>query len=221
MFVVERIVLALYTGSLQVPPKDRLASTLWWRLAVCHQTQLTSGKHYDICLFGDSILAQVGNPFGSKSFSFALGGMSTISLIEQLKILREAQVHCYQAIVAIGTNDAWYGISDETFIQMLKKNIEFLRLMGAKKIILLPAFYSTIAASYDPIKASPIERVEQINALMSKLAVTENVIFEELAIQALFKNKELKEALTTDGVHLNTQGLEIYRQALINFINIS
>ena len=42
---------------------------------------------------------------------------------------------------------------------------------------------------------------------------------ESSGIQALFKEKALNADLTIDGVHLNAQGLDIYRKVLLNILN--
>jgi len=85
--------------------------------------------------------------------------------------------------------------------------------------VLLPAFYSTIAASKNPELAGPIPRVEAINQLMNDVAKIENIPVETNALQPLFEGKTLKASLTTDGVHLNAAGIAIYRQALLSVLS--
>ena len=214
---VYKTVLAFYTGSLLIPPKDNLSSTTWWQLAVRRQVRRTRGQQYEVCLFGDSISAQLGNSLGQKIFNFALGGMSTISLCEQLKILSR-QVKCTKAVIAVGANDAWYGIDDDLFVKKLQEAIALMRAMGAIEIILIPAFYSTVAASLDPLLAAPMPRVEEINALMRQVVATEEVSIAATEIQVLFEEQALKESFTKDGVHLNAAGLEAYNQALLKLL---
>ena len=45
------------------------------------------GKQYYGCIFGDSISAGVGNTLGHNTYNFAVGGLSSTSLVEQLKNL--------------------------------------------------------------------------------------------------------------------------------------
>jgi lysophospholipase L1-like esterase len=209
----------LYSDSSQVPPKDYLSSTLLWQLEVQYQILASQGKQYEACLFGDSITAELGNTFGDRTFNFALDGLSTISLVEQLKLLIPANVKCQKTVIAIGGNDAWYEITDEVFTKNLKEAIALVRTMGTQQLFLIPAFYSTVAASLDPSLAAPLPRVEEINALMGKIAVTEKVPVEAEGIQPLYHDNVLKDNLTTDGDHLNAAGLEIYRQALLRILN--
>ncbi len=208
----------LYSSSSEVPPKDNLSSTALWQLEVQYQILATQDKQYEACLFGDSITAELGNSMGEHIFNFALDGLSTISLVEQLKFLNTAGVKCQKTVIAIGGNDAWYGMSDELFVKKLKEAIALVRSKGTQQIFLIPAFYSTVAASLDPSIAAPLKRVEEINTLIEQVAKTEKVSVEAEGIQPLYQNNILKDNLTTDGDHLNAEGLEIYRQALFKII---
>lgn len=197
------------------PPTDILSTLLIWQTAVDYQMTVSQGKHYQTCLFGDSISAPLGNSLGENTFNFSLSGMSTVSLLAQIQHLTTAQIICETAIVAIGTNDAWYTIKDEQFSQNLGQIIDQLRSQGTHQIVLIPAFYSTLAASKDPALAGSLERVEQINGLLSQVAVAQQVPVQVEAISPLFDGKTLKSSLTIDGVHLNTKGLQLYRAALL------
>lgn len=209
----------LYPNSSDVPPKDTLSSTLLWQLEVQYQILATQGKQYEGCLFGDSITAELGNSLGERTFNFALDGLSTISLVEQLKRLHTTPMKCQKAVIAIGGNDAWYNLSDELFSQKLKESIALVRSMDTPQIFLIPAFYSTVEASLDPSIAAPLKRVEEINTLIEKIAAIENIPVEAEGIQSLYEKNALKENLTSDGDHLNAEGLKIYRQALLNILN--
>lgn len=211
--------LNLYSTSEEVPPKDNLSSTALWQLEVQYQLLASRGKQYQGCLFGDSITAQLGNSLGDNTFNFALNGLSTISLVEQLKRLNLANIKCQKIIIAIGGNDAWYEISDDVFIKKLKEAIALVRTMKTQQIILIPAFYSTVEASLDPSVAAPLSRVEEINALINQVAATEKLPVESEGIQPLYQDNVLKSNLTSDGDHLNAEGLKIYRQALLKILS--
>ncbi len=198
---------------------DNLSSAAWWQLAVEYQDIDTQSKQYYGCLFGDSISSGVGNTLGDKIYNFALPGLSTTSLVEQLKTLSSANLKCQKAIIAIGTNDALYGTSNALFVKQMEETIALVQSLGATQVILIPAFYSTVAASYEPNLAGSIKRVEEINALIRQVAATQKVPIEAEGIQPLFKGQALKENLTIDGVHLNAEGIEIYRQALLKILN--
>lgn len=217
-FWIERIVLALYTGSQLLPPEDNLTSTPWWRMMVFLQSQMVKNKHYQWALFGDSISAQIGNCYGKDFFNFAISGMSLVSLRAQLKALNQVKVRWERAIIAMGTNDAWYGISDENFLALMKEIITLLRIKGTAEIILIPAFYSSLAASINPLQAAPLKRVIEINHLLEQVARLENLPWESEGLLALYHDKVLKYDFTNDGVHLNREGCKIYQDFLFNLI---
>ncbi|MEG4799552.1 MULTISPECIES: SGNH/GDSL hydrolase family protein [unclassified Microcoleus] len=201
------------------PSEDTVSSALWWQVSVYNQVQQIKDRQYQGCVWGDSISSALGDSLGTENFNFAIGGMSSVSLLEQLKLLVPQRFTCEKSIVAIGTNDAMYGISDEQFVSNLKQAIAIMRSLGTKKIVLIPAFYSTLAASYNPKFAGTIARVDEINVLINRVAAAENVPVESRDIQALFKEQALNADLTIDGVHLNAKGLDIYRKVLLNILN--
>lgn len=212
---------SLYANDNSLPPKDYLSSTILWQLEVQYQILATQDRQYQACLFGDSITAELGTSLGKQTFNFALNGLSASSLVEQLQRLTPARVQCEQAIISVGGNDAWYGISDQLFIEKLKKAIVLTRNFKTQRIFLIPAFYSSVAASLDPSIAAPLKRVEEINVLINQVAAIEKVPVEAKGIQLLYENNVLKDKLTTDGDHLNAAGLEIYRQALLDILKVT
>jgi lysophospholipase L1-like esterase len=205
------------SNSADAPPKDNVSSSPLGKIALQYQTLAAQNKQFSGCLFGDSTSAALGNTLGNGTFNFGLNGLSTISLLEQLKSLIPTKVKCEKAIIAVGGNDALYGISDELFSKNLQEAIALVRTMGNKEIFLIPAFYSTVAASSDPTVAAPLSRVEQINALINQVAETEKVPVAA-GLAPLYENNALKESFTSDGEHLNAEGLKIYRQALLQIL---
>ncbi|MBN3923890.1 MAG: alpha/beta hydrolase [Nostoc sp. NMS4] len=207
------------SSSADAPPKDDVSSSPLGKIALQYQTLAAQDKQFSGCLFGDSISAGLGNTLGSGTFNFGLNGLSSISLLEQLKSLIPTKVKCEKAIIAIGGNDAWYGISDELFSKNLQEAIALIRTMGTKEIFLIPAFYSTVAASLDPTVSAPLPKVEQINVLINQVGETEKVPVAAAGLAPLYENNVLKENLTSDGDHLNAEGLKIYRQALLQILS--
>lgn len=180
---------------------------------------VNSGETYEACLFGDSITSGLGNSLGEQRVNFAAGGLSTVSLITRLERLVTKNTHCQTAIIAIGTNDAWYDIDDEQFEQNMTEIVALVRSLSAERIYILPAFYSSLAASQNPKVAGTIQRVDEINQLIKKVAIAERVTLAAASIQPLFTQKTLKPSLTGDGVHLNPAGKAIYREALLELLD--
>ncbi len=214
--------LQLVDGISPKPPTDRLSTMPIWKTWVEYQTTFSQNRQYPVCLFGDSISSALSYRLGSQVYNFAIGGMSSESLVAQLKHLVAHQVRCQKVVIAIGTNDAWYTIPDEQFSQNLHQAIALTRQLGSPTIALLPAFYSTLAASKDPSLAGSLPRVDSINQLLNQVAAAEQIPVIAAPLQPLFAGNVLKQSLTTDGVHLNAAGLDIYQQALQEiFIGLS
>ncbi len=206
------------SGSADTPPKDNVTSSPLGKIALQYQTLAAQDKQFSGCLFGDSISAGLGNTLGSGTFNFGLNGLSSVSLLEQLKALIPTKVKCEKAIIAIGGNDALYGINDELFSKNLQEAIALVRTMGTKEVFLIPAFYSTTEASSDPTVAAPLSRVEQINALINQVGETEKVQVAAAGVAPLYENNVLKKDFTNNGGDLNAEGLKIYRQALLQIL---
>lgn len=198
---------------------DTLSSSSWWLDEVDYQLYLTKNTQINACIWGDSITSELGNTMGQDTFNFALPGMSTISLIEQLKLLTAAKVKCNTSIIAIGTNDAGYRINDPQFVNNMQEIIRTVRTkMNTQKVVLIPAFYSTIEASHDITLAGSLERVKSIQALTRQVAATDKLLIVEKEIQPLYEGTVLKDKVTTDGVHLDSEGRQIYRRALLKIL---
>jgi lysophospholipase L1-like esterase len=202
------------TVALQAPRPDNLSTLPWWTAQITLQAQQNKGQRYAACLFGDSISSGLGQTLGINNVNFGTGGLSTVSLRTQLEILKKADLNCDRAVIAIGTNDAMYLISDTQFVVNLRKSLELVRSMGAQEIILVPAFYSTLAASENPLAAGPLPRVDEINRLIDQVADEQGIPVIADGLNALYDGNELREDLTFDGVHLNEDGKTIYRDFL-------
>ena len=194
---------------------DKLGELDWWRSKVKAQAQSSQSQRFHGCLFGDSISSGLGNPLSKDIANFAMGGLSTVSLLEQLKTLKASNVQCQNVMIAIGTNDAWYSIHNDEFVSNLERIIVQARSMGASQITIVPAFYSTVEASRNPNVAGTVERVEEINALIRQVADIESVALVTDQIDPLFDDRSLRQDLTFDGVHLNEKGRNIYKRIVL------
>ncbi len=208
------LIAAPLTVALQAPRPDNLSTYPWWTAQITLQAQQNKGQRYGACLFGDSISSGLGQTLGANTVNFGTGGLSTVSLRTQLEILKKANIGCDRAVIAIGTNDAMYIISDTQFVINLRKSLDLVRSMGAQQIILVPAFYSTLAASENPMAAGPLSRVDEINRLIYQVADEQGIPVIADGLNALYEGNELREDLTFDGVHLNEDGKTIYRDFL-------
>ena len=200
------------------PPTDNLTSQPGWRKLIKHQANSIQGE-YKSCLFGDSISQPLHTSLGKGNSNFAASGMSTVSLIVQLKLLISANLRCRKVIIAIGTNDAFYRIKERALIENLKQVIALAHKTGAERIIFIPAFYASIAIERDPDMEDTNKQIKEVNAVMSKIGTEHHVLVETANIEKLFINQTLKEELTADGIHFNQYGLNDYRTILLKMIN--
>ncbi|OKH43732.1 lysophospholipase [Calothrix sp. HK-06] len=198
----------LFSGSEMKPGQDNLSASPVWQTEVQYQIFASRGKQFSGCLFGDSVSAELGNSLGEGNFNFALNGLSAISLSQQLQLLAPSGVKCQKMAIAVGGNDAWYKLSDETFIKNLRSSIAIARQMGTKEIFLIPGFYSTDAASHDPTISATNPEVGKINVLINQVASQENIPVVAKYLQVLNENNALKqEYSSSDGAHLNEEGI--------------
>ncbi len=211
-----RMMVALEMSPLGLPT-DTLADRPEWQEEVKNQLSIAQNQRYKVCLFGDSISSGLGNAaLGQKTFNFAIAGMSTVSQLEQFKMLTAAQVKCGAVLLAIGTNDAAYRSTDAQFVQNMRAIITQAKTqLNAQTVAIIPAFFSTVEASHDPSLAGPLHRVNRVNALMRDVATQEKALSMNDGLEALFEGQALKQTLTADGVHLNPEGEKIYREALV------
>ncbi len=100
----------------------------------------------------------------------------------------------------------------------MRQAIALSRQLQATHIVLLPAFYSTLAASKNIDIAEPIARVNEINGLLQQVATSEQVILLNGRLQPLYQGQALREDLTSDGVHFNAKGRIIYRNVLLQLL---
>jgi len=198
----------------QIPTIDNLHDSPIWKLGMKYFLIATRGQTFSSCLFGDSISAELGNTLGIDTFNFSFDGLSTVSLVEQLQSLMSNKIKCGKAVIAVGGNDAWYQMSNDSFRQKLQESISLLQKMGTQQIYLVPAFYSTVAGSKDPEVSAPVDKVVEINNIINQVGQQEKIPVLVDDVAPLYENNALKDNLSSDGDHLNADGLKIYREAL-------
>ena len=94
-----------------------------------------------------------------------------------------------------------------------------MRSFWNNQIFLISVFYSTVSTSKHPSLSATNLRVEQINTVMNQVAIKNNIPLELQEVQSLNENQALKDDLSSeDGAHLNNQGINIYRQALLKIL---
>ncbi len=194
---------------------DNLTQSRWWTHTMQAQVRKSQRLAFEKGLFGDSISSRLGFMPESNLLNFALGGLSSTSLVHQLKAFSAAEIKIPQVAIAIGTNDALYGTPDAVIVRNVQQSIRMIEEMGTARIHLFGAFYATERASQNSWLAGSNQRITEINDLLEEVASQARIHFVWDELQVLFNKTELNPTLTGDGVHLNALGKRIYRQVLL------
>jgi lysophospholipase L1-like esterase len=230
--LVRRILKKLgFSGHLP-PVPDPLPQEAWWQAAVAAQADHLQNRSLDFLWLGDSITAGLGTAADSgetgvvQGVNTALSGMTTTSLVIQLQQLSAVNLQVGQVVIAMGTNDADRAITPIEFRHNLIAAIELIQGLGAHRIDLLPGHFPTPGHLWHYGWPDALTRVQQLNWQVAQVAQTFadstaagesqlSVIYHPQFFSAMYSGHRVEPALTTDGVHLNAQGCQIYRRLLL------
>ena len=175
-------------------------------------------KHLAI-LAGDSLSLRFppGKLSGYWLLNQGISGETTAGLLKRLNVFDQTQPDVI--FVMIGINDLLRGRSDSEILDDQRRVIEDLKATHPRaKIVLqsiLPhAIEQVTWEGRDRLLALPNRRIEALNEGMEAIAATESVDFFNL--YPLFADSEgnLRRELSSDGLHLSTQGYEVWGIAL-------
>jgi lysophospholipase L1-like esterase len=235
--LVRRILNKLGFSGYLPPEPDPLPEAAWWQAAVAAQAHSLQDRSLDFLWLGDSITSGLGPAWGDREvgtapvdtergFNAALSGMTTTSLVIQLQQLSAVNLQVGQVVIAMGTNDADRAITPIEFCHNLTAAIELIQGLGAHRIDLLPAHFPTPGYLWHYGWPDALTRVQQLNQQLAQVAQTFadsaaagesqlSVIYHPQFFSAMYSGHRVEPALTTDGVHLNAQGCQVYRQLLL------
>ncbi len=175
-------------------------------------------KHLAI-LAGDSLSLRFppGKLSGYWLLNQGISGETTAGLLKRLNVFDQTQPDVI--FVMIGINDLLRGRSDTEILDDQQRVIEDLKATHPQtKIVLqsiLPhAIEQVTWEGRDRLLALPNRRIKALNEGMEAIASTESVDFFNL--YPLFADSEgnLRRELSSDGLHLSTQGYEVWGIAL-------
>ncbi|MGG6267688.1 GDSL-type esterase/lipase family protein [Leptolyngbya sp. AN03gr2] len=176
-----------------------------------------------IVLAGDSLTLWFPQDLLPTNYTWlnqGISGETTSGLAKRLKLFDQAKPKAIFAMV--GINDLLRGRSDQDVLDDQEDIINRLKKSHPKaKIViqgLLPrAKESITAANATQVEALSNDRIFQFNRRLAALADQTGVEF--LDLQGLFSDSEgfLRSELTTDGLHLSTQGYLVWRSAIQTF----
>ncbi|HEY9650673.1 MAG TPA: SGNH/GDSL hydrolase family protein [Coleofasciculaceae cyanobacterium] len=146
-----------------------------------------------------------------------ISGETSAGLLNRLDLLDETQPEVI--FVMIGINDLIRGVRSETVLANQQMMIRYLqRVHPQAKIVIQSVLpHSADKATWegrDRLLALPNSRIRELNKQLKAIAKADGVIY--LDLYSLFADNDgnLKTELSTDGLHLSTQGYLVWSNAL-------
>jgi hypothetical protein len=108
----------------------------------------------------------------------------------------------------IGVNDVASDVPTEKIVENVRHTIERFTRKGARVYLTLVL---PVSAGF-PKKINP--KIDELNAAYASLGRRANVSLVDFRDQVRAEDGSLREELTTDGVHLTTEGYRVWRDAI-------
>ncbi|NJK99994.1 MAG: lysophospholipase [Spirulinaceae cyanobacterium SM2_1_0] len=203
-------------------PTDSFASTWqtaaaqpthqqWQQLLHAEARAITRGQGRNrlSVLLGDSLSQWFPVPLlpgGAFWLNQGISGENSQQIRQRLASLRETQPSTFY--VMAGINDLRQGASDTVILANLRAIARELRQQHPDAQIVLQSLLPTRRPDLDNA------RIQRLNQALRQIAREERVSY--LHLQPLFADADgqLRAELTTDGLHLNRQGYEVWQTAL-------
>jgi lysophospholipase L1-like esterase len=148
----------------------------------------------------------------------AISGEGSEGLYERLPLLDNTRPD--KIFVMIGINDLLRGEDDETILENHRKIIKDILWIHPNTEVVVQSIlpHSGEDATWEgreKLRDLPNERIQRLNERLAAIADVEGATY--LNLYPLFSDDAgyLKAEFTTDGLHLNEQGYELWRMALI------
>lgn len=177
-------------------------------------------KHLTI-LVGDSLSLWFPNEMLPRERSWlnqGISGETSSGLLNRLALLDKTQPDAI--FVMIGINDLIRGIDDETILANQQLIIRYLRRVHPQAKIILQSVLPHSAEKVtwegrDRLLIIPNSRIRALNERLQAIAKEENATYLDLYPLFADTKGNLKTELSTDGLHLNSQGYLVWRNALL------
>ncbi len=176
-----------------------------------------------IVLAGDSLtlwFPQDLLPTDHTWLNQGISGETSAGLAKRLKLFDQAKPEAI--FVMVGINDLLRGKADQEALDTQEDIINQLKKSHPKSTIVIQSVLPRAKESITVTNATQVEalsndRIYQFNRRLAALAKQTGVEF--LDLQPLFSDNEgfLRSELTTDGLHLSTQGYLVWRSAIQTF----
>ncbi len=209
----------------QVPelgPRHQLNYQQWVALLHKEAEVLATEQPKNLAiLIGDSISLWFPNdllPPDQTWLNQGISGETSAGLLNRLDVLDKTQPEVIYML--IGINDLIRGEKDETILANQQLIIRYLRKVHPQTKIVVQSIlpHGADQATWegrDRLLSIPNSRIQELNKQLKAIAKDESVIYLDLYSLFADTSGNLKPELSTDGLHLSTQGYLVWRNALL------
>ena len=171
-------------------------------------------------LAGDSIslwFPQTLLPQKRHWLNQGISGETSAGLLRRLDLFDQTKPETI--FVMIGINDLIKGVSEDTLLANQEEIVRSLKESHPKAQIVMQSIlpHAGTKATWegrDHLRAIPESRIQDLNRELEAIAQQENVYFLDLYPLFTDAQGDLRAELSTDGLHLNAQGYQIWSIAL-------
>jgi lysophospholipase L1-like esterase len=191
--------------------KHQLTYEDWRTLLALEAKALATGQgtnHLNV-LVGDSLsmwFPAQKLPTGKLWLNQGISGDTSSGVLKRLSFFSKTRPDVIY--VMAGINDLRNGVSDETLLRNHRRIIRTLKQSHPESLIIIQSILPTRQPKI------PNTRIRHINEQLAEIAKEQHVNY--LNIHNWFTDSEgnLREDLTTDGLHLSSRGYDVWRWAL-------
>ncbi|NET60806.1 MAG: lysophospholipase [Symploca sp. SIO2E6] len=193
-----------------------------WVELLAHEAQAVSKQQPEdlTILAGDSLSLWFPPdllPSQTTWLNQGISGETSAGLLNRLDLLDDT----YPSVVfvMIGINDLIRGIQGDTIVANQRLTIRHLRRAHPQAQIVVQSIlpHSAEQATWegrDRLLSIPNTQIQEINQQLKKIAHREGAMYLELYPLFADTDGNLKTELSTDGLHLNQQGYQVWSYAL-------
>jgi lysophospholipase L1-like esterase len=207
--------------SLDLGPRHQLTYQQWVAL-LAREAEVTAAQQPKrlTILAGDSLSLWFPNellPTDRHWLNQGISGETSTGLLKRLDLFDET--HPEVIFVMIGINDLIRGVNDEVILANQRQILRYLRRVHPQARIvaqsILPHGGTSITwEGRDRLLKIPNSRIRRLNQQLAAIANEEGSAYLDLYPLFMDEKGDLRSDLTTDGLHLNSQGYLVWRAAL-------
>ena len=203
-------------ASLKILPKP--THEQWIRLLEQEAKAIATGQGNNRLgiLVGDSLsmwFPASGLPGGQLWLNQGISGENSRQILNRLEAL--AVTRPDTIYVMAGTNDLRQGVSDEVILDNIRQIVSRLRQNHPQAQVVVKSILPTrLNAIKSDIARSQANRISYLNQQIALIAKQQGAGY--LNLNALFADSQgqMRQDLTTDGIHLSRRGYEVWQEAL-------